>query len=119
MRAEDEGMPEPRTSTAPAVYQLRVVLREITPIIWRRLLVRADTSLADLHEILQVAFGWSDEHLHRFVVQGAAYDDAVHGDDLAAVRLVDLGLRETERFVYDYGLGVLAPRPARRADRRS
>lgn len=100
-------MPEPRTSTAPAVYQLRVVLREITPIIWRRLLVRADTSLADLHDILQVAFGWSDEHLHRFVVQGAAYDDAVHGDDLAAVRLVDLGLRETERFVYDYDLGVL------------
>ncbi len=89
--------------TAPVVYQLRVVLREISPIIWRRLLVGAGTSLAGLHEILQVAFGWSGEHLHRFVIHGADYD----AHDLRTVRLVDLGLRETEQFVYDYDLGVL------------
>jgi len=27
-------------------------------LVWRRLLVRGDTSVARLHEILQVAFGW-------------------------------------------------------------
>lgn len=48
-------MPEPNTPST--VYQLRVVLREISPIIWRRLLVRADTTLAGLHDMLQVAFG--------------------------------------------------------------
>ena len=100
------GMPEPDTPIAPAVYQLRVVLREISPIIWRRLLVGAGTSLVGLHDVLQIAFGWSGEHLHRFVVHGATFD-AEHGDDLRAVRLGSLGLRETERFVYDYGLGVL------------
>jgi len=114
-------MPEP--DTPPTVYQLRVVLREISPIIWRRLLVPAETTLAGLHDILQVAFGWSDEHLHRFVVHGADYDY-----DLAAVRLVDLGLRETERFVYDYDFTdfwrhdlrveqVLAAEPGRRYPR--
>ena len=88
-------MPEPDTPTAPAVYQLRVVLRGISPIIWRRLLIPADTTLAGLHDVLQVAFGWSGEHLHRFVVHGADYD----ARDFRKLRLADLGLRETERFV--------------------
>ncbi|HEX9867129.1 MAG TPA: plasmid pRiA4b ORF-3 family protein, partial [Candidatus Tectomicrobia bacterium] len=35
-----------------AVYQLRVRLREISPMIWRRLLVRSDSTLADLHYAL-------------------------------------------------------------------
>ncbi len=114
-------MPEPDTAASPTVYQLRVVLREISPLIWRRLLVPAETTLAGLHDILQVAFAWSDEHLHRFVVHGADYD-------LAAVRLADLGLRETERFVYDYDFTdfwrhdlrveqVLAVEPGRRYPR--
>jgi len=91
-------MPEPDTPTAASVYQLRVVLREISPIIWRRLLVPADATLADLHHVLQVAFSWSGEHLYRFVIHGADYD----AYDLAQVRLVDLGLRVTERIIYDY-----------------
>ncbi len=93
--------PPPRT-----VYQLRVVLRGISPLIWRRLLVHGDASLADLHAALQVGFGWTGEHLHRFVVHGSDYD-AYAGDDLARVGLADLGLRATERFVYDYDFGAL------------
>jgi pRiA4b ORF-3-like protein len=37
------------------------------PIIWRRLLVRGDSTIADLHITLQSAFGCSDDHLHRFI----------------------------------------------------
>ena len=48
------------------IYQLRAVLRGIGPLVWRRLLVRADSSVADLHEVLQVAFGWEDMRLNRF-----------------------------------------------------
>jgi tetratricopeptide (TPR) repeat protein len=51
---------------ADAVYQLKVTLRGSRPPIWRRLLVRADTRLSRLHEILQVAMGWPDDHLHQF-----------------------------------------------------
>ncbi|WP_353655694.1 IS1096 element passenger TnpR family protein [Variovorax gracilis] len=29
-------------------------------------MVRDDKSVARLHQILQVAFGWQDKHLHRF-----------------------------------------------------
>jgi hypothetical protein len=37
------------------IYQLRAVLRGISPLIWRRLLVRSDSTVAQLHQALQVA----------------------------------------------------------------
>jgi len=33
----------------PCFYQLRITLREISPLIWRRLLVCNDTILTQLH----------------------------------------------------------------------
>src|SRR6202035_4549217 len=65
-------MPEPSVSSI-AIYQLRVVLCGVSPLVWRRLLVVSTTSIAELHEIPQSAFGWSGEHLHRFLIHGAAY----------------------------------------------
>jgi len=49
-----------------AIYQLRVVLCGVSLLVWRRLLVVNETSLSELHKILQNAFDWSGEHLHRF-----------------------------------------------------
>ena len=57
----------------PSVYQLRVVVRGVSPLIWRRLLIPADTTIDGLHAVLQVAFGWTGTHLHRSVVQGREY----------------------------------------------
>lgn len=31
------------------VYQLHIALREISPAIWRRVLVRSDSTIEDLH----------------------------------------------------------------------
>ena len=64
---------ETGVSSGQEVLQLRAVLRSISPLIWRRLLVRGDTSVARLHQILQVAFGWQDSRtctctVLRFVV---------------------------------------------------
>src|SRR5271157_2848687 len=60
-------------SNAPAeIYQLHILLLQINPPIWRRLHVRSDSSIATLHELLQIAFDWSDFHLHRFVIRGWA-----------------------------------------------
>jgi hypothetical protein len=99
-------MPEP-VEVVPVAYQLRVVLAGISPLIWRRLVVWADSSIADLHAVLQVAFGWSGEHLHRFVIHGAEYGIAYSGglgfaDDAHRVRLSRLGFRIGERFTYEY-----------------
>ncbi len=87
-------------SPAPSVYQLRIVLRGISPLIWRHLLVCSDTTLARLHDILQIVFGWSDEHLHSFHVHGRAYGS--NGADTRHVGLSDFRLHRGERFRYVY-----------------
>src|SRR5664279_230033 len=91
----------------PSLYQLRVVVRGVSPLIWRRLLLPADTTIAGLHAVLQIAFGLTGTHLRRFVVHGREYGIGYVGGvgfrgDPHLVRLADLGLRPTERFVYDY-----------------
>lgn len=91
-------MPEPAPLPSPSVLQLRVVLAGVSPLIWRRLLVDAGTALDQLHKVLQGAFSWQDIHLYRFKVHGTEFDDI----DCPRVRLAELGLRPTERFVYDY-----------------
>lgn len=91
----------------PHIYQLRVVLLGISPIIWRRLLVRSDSTIADLHDTLQITFGWADDHLHRFLIHGRQYGIAYLGgivfrDDPRRIKLSDLGLRVKEKFFYEY-----------------
>nr|WP_205834915.1 plasmid pRiA4b ORF-3 family protein [Arthrobacter sp. SF27] len=46
--------------------QIRVRLVGTEPEIWRLLEIRGSVQLAQVHRILQVAFGWEDVHLHRF-----------------------------------------------------
>jgi hypothetical protein len=84
-----------------------VVLRGVSPLIWRRILVRSDTSIAERHATLQLALGWSDEHLNRFVAHGREYGIGYAGglsfrDNPHEVLLADLGLRAGERFLYEY-----------------
>ena len=58
---------------ADDVLELRLVLLGVNPLIWRRLLVRADASVADLHYTIQIAMGWEDVHLHCFHIRGRDY----------------------------------------------
>ena len=37
------------------IYQIKVTLKDSKPPIWRRLLVRSDMTLGDLHTIIQAA----------------------------------------------------------------
>ena len=48
------------------IYQIKVTLRDTRPPIWRRLLVPAGLTLDALHDVLQVAMGWDDSHMHEF-----------------------------------------------------
>src|SRR5215471_17773929 len=92
-----------------SVYQFRVVLRGISPLIWRRLLLRSDQSVADLHYAIQIAMGWSDSHLHRFHIHGKEYGVAHEGgmmfdDDPEKIRLGDFEFRLRESFLYEYDM---------------
>ena len=89
------------------IYQLHILLLHINPPVWRRLHVRSDTSIAMLHELLQIAFDWSDFHLHRFLIRGKAYGMSRLGGrgfttDARKVVLSQFRFRTNERFLYEY-----------------
>ncbi|WP_027497966.1 plasmid pRiA4b ORF-3 family protein [Rhodococcus sp. JG-3] len=50
---------------------LRVSIDHTRPSIWRRVRVRSDLLLSELHSVLQIAVGWEDRHLHAFSVRTA------------------------------------------------
>src|SRR5690606_16914052 len=64
--AEDEPGRAP-VEPSDRIYQFKVTLKDVKPPIWRRVQV-PDCTLGDLHEVLQIALGWTDSHLHQFVV---------------------------------------------------
>ena len=67
------------TPNRAPIYLLCIRLDAISPLIWRRLLVSEATTIAELHAIIQIAFGWSDSHLHRFVIHAKSYGIAYLG----------------------------------------
>ena len=57
-----------RKRTASKIYELHVELENIEPPIWRQLLVPASITLPKLHDLLQLAMGWTNSHLHSFTI---------------------------------------------------
>lgn len=51
------------------VYELKFTLIDTKPAIWRRVAVPADITLAQLHDVIQIAMGWTNSHLHVFTLQ--------------------------------------------------
>src|SRR5450759_1761465 len=88
--------------------RLRVTLRGVVPPVVRVIDVPASSTLPELHELLQAAVGWTDSHLHQFVVGEATYgvpSDEDWGDqrDERIVRLRNLPARFD--YLYDFGDG--------------
>jgi len=96
-----------------AIYQIRIALQEIQPLIWRRIQIWEDVTLAQLHTILQIVMDWEDYHLHEFTIGRRVYsvpdpDDNMYERkviDEQKVRLNDVVPRVGTQFVYLYDFG--------------
>ena len=89
------------------IYSIKIALRGISPMIWRRLRLSGTSSLADLHAIIQLAMGWDDDYLHRFHIYGKDYGISYTGglwlsDNLHTVTLEDFDFDIGDRFTYTY-----------------
>lgn len=98
--------------------QLKVTLLDIKPAIWRRLLVPATIKLPKLHTVLQLAFGWTNSHLHAFRLGEDSYQanppkdafaglfgsDAQHHEE-KNFRLCDLLHAPEDWLIYEYDFG--------------
>jgi hypothetical protein len=100
-------------SGATPLYQLKITLRDCKPPIWRRIVVRADMKLDRLHRVIQTTMGWSDCHLHQFVVGRVFYGvPDREGDDFGTDTLnekqytvADLAPMTKKKFIYEYDFG--------------
>lgn len=89
----------------PSVHLLKVRLEGMKPPVWRRLVVPSDVSLGSLHDVIQVAFGWEDMHLHAFEDgSGGRYappdDFGVPAFDEEKAALADVLARTGDRIGY-------------------
>ncbi|HVA74949.1 MAG TPA: plasmid pRiA4b ORF-3 family protein [Acidimicrobiales bacterium] len=91
--------------------RLRVTMSEVEPTVVRVLDVPAGVLLPELHDLLQVAIGWTDSHLHQFVADGIRYgmpdiDGFNEFDDERAETGVSLrSLPRRFTYLYDFGDG--------------
>jgi hypothetical protein len=40
----------------PPIYKLHIWIRQISPMMWRRILVHSEYSIAQLHDVIRIAF---------------------------------------------------------------
>jgi len=117
MPRRSQGKPTSRHDQqrgAGLAYTLRVVLRDAPYPVWRGVIVPSDITLARLHDILQAAMGWTDSHLHAFVIDGEKYGPKDPDGDLDSelallderrARLGRLVARVGQVFEYQYDFG--------------
>ena len=99
----------PAAAPAP-IYQLKVTLLDTRPPVWRRIQVRGDIRLSRLHQVLQIAMGWTDSHLHQFIIDGQYYgepDDEFGmptvNEQRVLLNQVVHGRNATFHYEYDFG----------------
>jgi hypothetical protein len=91
------------------LYLLKIKLLEIEPEIWRRFVVPAGITLDRLHDVIQIAMGWTDSHLHEFTIGKKRYteypESREDGLECGRYRLVDLIKQKggTFNYLYDFG----------------
>ena len=81
-----------------AIIRLKIILEDSEPPIWRRIEVKATTTLKMLHPIIQAAMGWENEHLFQFEVRGYR----AGGGHASLADLIEAGL---QHFTYLYDMG--------------
>lgn len=101
------------------IVRADVHILDIEPKISRTLELPMALNLAQLHEVLQAAFGWTDSHLHQFNIGGLIYGAPEFNEDglfdnrtyeATEVRMIDfqfpcdaVGNSLTILYEYDFG----------------
>jgi hypothetical protein len=92
------------------VYQIKISLIGAKPPIWRTVLVSGDIGLDSFHDVIQVAMGWTDSHLHQFITKQVFYgipddDFELEMEDETKYKLSQLLSKEKDTIIYEYDFG--------------
>lgn len=99
-------------STEAPIVQLYMELEWIEPIVWRRVQLPRSITLGRLHRVIQAAMGWTDRHLHEFIIGSAHFgvpdpeNDylpyTVHAEGRIKLDTALMGRRHFD-YLYDFG----------------
>ncbi len=99
------------------VFQFKITLLEVVPIVWRRIQISDLCSFWDLHVAIQDVMGWEDRHLHNFEVNHSIEKGKKHmgipaDDDFDIYDTLpswDYRVRDylviNDQFIYSYDFG--------------
>ena len=99
------------TKSPGFIYQLKITLLDAKPPIWRRVLVPGSFNLYKLNQVIQLAMGWTDSHLHQFYIDGEFYGlpdeelDDGEWEDERKFKLEQIAPEVKSKFVYEYDFG--------------
>ncbi len=95
------------------IVGVRIELQYYAPKIWRRIQVPTYISLTTLHEIIQVAFDWDNDHLSGFYVGrdfcasphwGYEQEEEFSSDDFSLVDVINARFKRYGfKYIYDFG----------------
>ena len=110
---KDVNLSLPMQENTTKIYQLKILIKNSKPPIWRRALIEDDMTYSSLHHIIQDLFEWQESHLYEFVAEHKTYMDAEFEDDLFDSDSLDVhkytiseDLRKVGdkiTYVYDFG----------------
>jgi hypothetical protein len=92
------------------IFQLKITLKRSKPAIWRRIQVPGNITLERLHHIFQIVMGWSNFHLHQFIIKYEYYGtpdpdffEEIHNE--SRTKLGSVVSKPGDKFIYDYDFG--------------
>ncbi len=95
-----------------ASYILHISIAFSDPLIWRRIQVPGQCTLSQLHDAIQQSMGWSDSHVHQFLVGKICYEPTTKSTILRESKRFDenkyklVSLEEDMRFMFTYLYGA-------------
>lgn len=101
---------KPARLTPP--WELRIVLLDVKPAVWRSVLIPSDITLAKLHAVIQWSMGWTNSHAHEFRINGTRYGQPdPHWDEprtvderrVALDKVLGHWMTRCFDYVYDFG----------------
>ena len=93
-----------------AGYICKIVIEDTHPPVWRRVMIPERITFYELHEVIQILFGWENMHLHEFVIPSdrirlISKESESHGTFFEEETLIDSFFKKYKwiRYVYDFG----------------
>jgi hypothetical protein len=98
---------------SPSVYQLKITLLGIDPLIWRCIQIPNTVSLSSLHDVLQAVMGWTNSHLHQFekgdkywgVPNDDGFEEEIEVINESRVSVEEMLKAEGDAMIYVYDFG--------------